>query len=127
MTIMAKTNQDKARQRRAATVEYVAFAFDDCGLFTDSVRFLSTPVIHVNGPGLLRFKCINSSFVQSFNRAIETAFDEWPTEATIFRVDPDGYMRAVLRWIPQAREEHNAVWNCIRHEDCWLQERNYGW
>lgn len=122
--IMTMTKQNKARQRRAATVEYVAFAFDDRGLFLDSVRFLSTPVIHVNGPGLLRFKCINSAFTRDFNLAIR---DCCPKEATVFRVDPDGYMRAVLRWIPEAREEHNAVWKCIRHEDCWLMERNYGW
>ena len=121
---MTKTKAEKARQRRAATVEYVAFGFDRRGLFLDSVRFLSTPVLHVNGPGLLRFKCINSRFTKDFVQALKGMH---PEEATVFRVDPDGYMRAVLRWIPAAKVEHNTAWKCIRHEDCWLEERTYGW
>lgn len=129
---MGKTKHELTRQHKAATVEYVAFAFDERGMFIDSVRFLSTPVIHVNGPGLLRFKSINTRFVRDFKWALEDSEMyklgvHHPCEATVFRVDPDGSMRAVLRWIPQAKKDHNATWKCIKHVDCWLTERSYGW
>lgn len=125
--IMTLTNKAKARQRRAAAVEYAAFAFDERGLFIDQVRFLSTPVLHVNGPGPLRFKCINNRFTKDFDSAIISELGFFPWEATIFRVDGDGTLHAVLRWTPEEKPGPWPLWKCLKHEDCWLTERHYGW
>lgn len=114
---MGKTRQEQARQRRPATVEYVAFAFDFRGLYIGNLQFLSTPVLHVNGPRSSRYKSINQKFVSDFNKVF---WEEWPTynlphEFTFFRVDPDGKMRAVLRLDEDG-------WKCLLHEDCKLRQ-----
>lgn len=116
---MTMTKQSKARQRRAATVEYVAFAFDYRGLYIDRLQFLSTPVLHVNGPRSFRYKRINRKFVSDFN---EVFWAEWPSyslphEFTFFRVESNGSLRAVLRLDEDG-------WKCLQHEDCKLRQVN---
>lgn len=85
----------------------------------DKVQFLSTPVLHVNGPCLFAYKTLNSRFISDFNAAF---WKEWPSyslpaEFTIFRCDGDGYMRAVLRL------DENG-WTCLQHDDCKLRQAN---
>lgn len=120
---MGIKKQDQARQRRAASVEYRVTCFGAYGLLLEDEQFLSTPILHVNGPGELAYHVINPRFIAdlcmtldypSFSKMVY--FGKY-SAMTIRRVNPDGSMYLVLTW------KNTEAWrefSCWKHDRCKL-------
>lgn len=120
---MGIKKQDQARQRRAAKVEYRVNCIGAYGLLVEDEQFLSTPILHVNGPGDLAYHVINPRFIANLCMALHyPSFSKMVyfgnySGMIIYRVNDDGSLRPVLSW------KNTEAWRefeCWKHDDCTL-------
>lgn len=120
---MGIKKQDQARQRRAASVEYRVTCYGAYGLLLEDEQFLSTSILHVNGPGELAYHVINPRFIADLCVALDyPSFSKMVhlggyTHMFIDRVNDDGTLRPVLSWY---KTEAWREFECWKHDDCTL-------
>lgn len=116
---MGKTKKEQARQRRAPQVEYLVECFGPLHLRVEKEQFLSTPVLHVNGPGMAAYRVLNNRFLRDVVRALKfqcfvdlVRYGNY-CEMEISRVNPDGTCTPVLNW--RNCREWDLFW-CYKHQ-----------